>query len=233
MIAHNADLLSSVSHRIIVSGDYLDVLTATLRDAAGDTYVNYLLRVRQPVDFAIAKTNDGRYYYNVDVAIVVRDENNRVVMTQNYPLSKYLAQSEYDQVKSDVFGVEGILPLPPGKYKSEMILTNKIKQSAWKVERDLTVDGAEKAGLEISQIMGFSALAPSPAQFLPFTVGGLKFTPQLNDELTLFPGQPLTVMYQLWNTPGDPRTSAGKTLHVEYTYGSLGGATPPARDKKM
>lgn len=229
MIARNADLLSNVSHRIILSGDYLDVLTTTLRDSVGDTYVHYLLRVRQPVDFAIAKTNDGRYYYNVDIAIVVRDENNRVVMTQNYPLSKYLAQNEYDQLKANVFGVEGILPLPPGKYKAEMILTNKIKNSAWKVDRDLAVESGGKAGLAISQIMGFSSLAPSPAQFLPFAMGGLKFTPQLNDELTLFPGQPLTVMYQLWNTPGDPKANSGKTLHVEYTYGSLGTATAPMK----
>lgn len=230
MIARNADLLSNISHRIILSGDFLDVLTNTLRDSAGDTYMNYLLRVRQPVDFAIAKTNDGRYYYNVDIAIIVRDEKKKVVMTQNYPLSRYLAQSEYDQVKTKVFGVEGILPLPPGRYEAEIILTNKIKQSAWKVERDLTVDGAEKRGLAMSQIMGFSMLTPSPAQFLPFTVGGLKFTPQLNDELTLFPAQPLTVMYQLWNAPGgDPKANTGKTLHVEYTYGRLGAGIPPAK----
>lgn len=229
MIARNADLLSNVTHRIVLSGDYLDVLTDTLRDSLGDTYVNYLLRVRQPVDFAIAKMSDGRYYYSVEVEVTVRDENGKTVLAQSYPLSKYMSQSEYDQVKGSVFGVEGILPLPPGKYKAEMLLTNKTKQSAWKVERDLTVDGAQRAGLAMSQLMGFSTMTPARAEFLPFAVGGLKFTPQINNEITLFEGQPLTVMYQLWNTPSDPKSNAGKSIHIEYTYGRLGSGTEPKK----
>ncbi len=229
MIKRNEDLLASVSHRIILSGDYLDVLTNTLRDQAGDPYVNYLLRVKRPVDFAVVKQDD-RYYYSTEVAITIRDEKDKVVMSQTYPIAKYMNQSEYDQVKSNVFGVEGILPLPPGKYKSEILLTNKAQKSAFKVERELVVDGAQRPGLSMSQIMGFSTLNPAPAQFLPFTVGGLKFTPQLNDELTLSANQPLTVMYQLWNTPGDPKENAGKKLHIEYTYGQLG---LPANTKKV
>lgn len=229
MIAHNADMLTNVSHRILLSGEYLDVLTNTLRDGMGDTYVNYLLRVKQPVDFAIAKNSDGRYYYSVDVAVVIKDEKGKVVLTQNYPINQYMTESEYSRVKASVFGVEGILPLSPGKYKAEMILTNKAKQSAWKVERDITVDGDQKPGLAMSTIMGFSTLSKAPAQFLPFTVGGFKFTPQLNNEITLFTGQPLTIMYQLWNTPGDPAANAGKTIHVEYTFGRLGTGAQPAK----
>ena len=221
MIARNEDLLSNVSHRIILSGDYLDVLTTTLRDRAGDTYVNYLLRVKQPVDFAIVKEGE-RYYYSAEVNITIHSENGAVVMTQNYPLAKYMTGQEYEQIKNNIFGVEGILPLPPGKYKAEIVLTNKAKQSAWKVERSITVDGAVRPGLAMSQVLGFSSLSPAKAQFLPFSVDNYKFTPQLNDELTLLAGQSLNVMYQLWNTPGDPTANEGKTVHVEYTYGRLG-----------
>jgi hypothetical protein len=133
-----------------------------------------------------------------------------------------MSAEEYDKIKNNVFGVEGVLPLPPGKYKAEIVLTNKAKQAAWRVERDITVDGSMKPGLAISQALGFSSLSPASAQFLPFSFGDYKFTPQLNDELTLIAGQQLNVMYQLWNTPGDPKTNAGKTIHVEYTYGRLG-----------
>ena len=221
MIQRNEDLLANVSHRIILSGDYLDVLTTTLRDPSGDTYVNYLLRVKQPVDFAVAKVGD-RFYYSAEVDITVHDDSGQVVMTQKYPLAKYMSEQEYEKIKNNVFGVEGVLPLPPGKYKAEIVLTNKAKQAAWRVERDITVDGAMKPGLAISQVLGFSSLSPASAQFLPFSFGDYKFTPQLNDELTLVAGQQLNVMYQLWNTPGDPKTNTGKTIHVEYTYGRLG-----------
>jgi len=221
MIQKNEDLLANVNHRIILSGDYLDVLTTTLRDVSGDTYVNYLLRVKQPVDFAVARVGD-RFYYSAEVEIAVRDESGKILMTQKYPLAKYMTDGEYEKIKNDVFGVEAVLPLPPGKYKAEMILTNKAKQAAWRVERDITVDGAMRPGLAMSQVLGFNSLSPAAAQFLPFSFGDYKFTPQLNDELTLVAGQQLNVMYQLWNTPGDPKANAGKTIHVEYTYGRLG-----------
>ena len=223
MIKHNADMVSSVSHRIVLSGDYLDVLTTTLRDPVGDTYLSYLLRVKKPVDFAIIKSKD-QYYYNADVLLTVRDEKDQVVMTQKYVVTKYLSDSDYNQVKSKLFGVEGVLPLPPGKYKAEMILTNKATQSAWKLNRELVVDGAARSDLAMSQILAFSDVAPTASGFLPFSLGGLKFTPQLNDELTLAPDQPLTVLYQFWYSPGDPKRNAGKTIHVEYTYGRLGAA---------
>ncbi len=221
MIKHNEDLLANVNHRIILSGDYLDVLTTTLRDRMGDTYVNYLMRVKQPVDFAIVKDGD-RYYYSAEVAITIHDTNGKVVMKQEYPVAKYMSAQEYERIKNNTFGVEGVLPLPPGKYKAEMILTNKTRQSAWKVERDVTVDGALRTGLSMSQVLGFSELSPAAANFLPFSVENYKFTPQLNDELTLVAGQSLNIMYQLWNTPGDPVSNSGKSIHVEYTYGRLG-----------
>src|SRR5438034_5586514 len=54
---------------------------------------------------------------------------------------------------------------------------------------------------------------------MPFTLGGVQFTPMPSSTPTLAPGTNLQVVYQIWAAPSDPRENLGKKLDVEYAFG--------------
>jgi len=60
--------------------------------------------------------------------------------------------------------------------------------------------------------------------YLPFTLGGVKFTPLSGDELTFVPGQNINIFYQIWGPAADPKSYNGKSIQVSYGYGRLGSA---------
>ena len=55
-------LLESVSHRVIMQGDYLDVLTVSLVDSLGNTNLHYLLRLKRPEDFAVQQDEKHHWF---------------------------------------------------------------------------------------------------------------------------------------------------------------------------
>jgi tetratricopeptide (TPR) repeat protein len=60
---------------------------------------------------------------------------------------------------------------------------------------------------------------PSLADLMPFTLGGVQFTPMSSSAPTLAPGTNLQVVYQIWTPASDPRENLGKKLNVEYAFG--------------
>src|SRR5438034_7310745 len=54
---------------------------------------------------------------------------------------------------------------------------------------------------------------------MPFTLGGVQFTPMPSSTPTLAPGTNLQVVYQIWAAPSDPRENLGKKMDVEYAFG--------------
>ncbi len=68
LLRERSALLESVSHRVILHGDYLDVLTVPLVDASGDTNLHYVLRMKRAEDFSLAEGTNGKYYYSATVS---------------------------------------------------------------------------------------------------------------------------------------------------------------------
>src|SRR5262249_31421959 len=59
-----------VTHRIVLSDEFLDVLATPLRDAGGNFNLHYLLRLHRPSDFAIQQS-EGKTFYSVDFSVHV------------------------------------------------------------------------------------------------------------------------------------------------------------------
>jgi GWxTD domain-containing protein len=218
-------LLEDVSHNIVLADEFLSVQTIPLRDEHNNTNLHYLLRLKRPEDFAIAQNNDNRWYYSADITVKVSSPEKKLIFTQQRTLTKYLSQDEFERVKSRVFGYEGVLPLPPGKYNIEFLLTNKLKKTAYRSEKEIIVPDTPATGLRLSDIVPFSEAAASPANDLmvqPFQVANLRFTPQVTQDLALVPGQPLTFFYQIWTQPADAKTYGDSILTAEYAYGRMG-----------
>lgn len=218
-------LAESVTHRILLGDEFLDVITAPLRDSAGNLNLHYLLRLHQPSDFAIAQA-DNKFFFNVAFSARVFGPDNKLIFAQEKEISRYLDPVEVERIKKSLFGYEGWLALAPGKYKIDFVLTNKVTKTAYRAERQVVMPGPVTSGTRLSEVLAFSNARSVGADkdYLPFTFGGVKFTPITGEGLTFAPGQNLNVLYQIWGPPGDPKTYTGKKLAVDYAFGRLGAA---------
>lgn len=215
-------LLESVSTRMILEGQNLDVLTVPLRDSRGLTRCHYLLRLRNPQDLSVGQTNDGRYSFSIEARVRVFGPNNKLIFAQEKSLSQTFDRSRLEQVKDKVLGYEGWLPLPPGKYRLDFLLTDWLRKAGYHTEKDVVVPELPSEGMSVPGVLPFSSaetVDPAKADLLPFTMAGVKFTPLLGPELVFSPGQRLNLAYQIWAPPKDPRSYQGQKLEVEYAFG--------------
>jgi GWxTD domain-containing protein len=214
----------SVTHRIVLGDEYLDVITTQLRDAQVNFNLHYVLRMRKPADFSIAQVDD-KFFYHVQVSAKVYSAENKLIFQQEREISHYLDPEEKARITRSVFGYEDWLALAPGKYRIDFVLANQVTKTAYRATREVTIPNPP-ASVRLSEVIAFSnAEGVGPAKpFLPFTVGGIKFTPLTGDALTFAPGQNVNIFYQLWEPPATSGSLNGKTLSVDYAYGRLGAS---------
>jgi len=221
LLATKRRLLESVSHRVVMRGDYLDVLTVSLVDGSGDTNLHYLLRFKHPEDFTLQENENHRWYYSATVNARVLTPEGKLIFSQQRKLSQFLDDAQLVKAKHRVFGYEGTLPLPPGKYKLEFEFNNDLAKTSFPNEREVVVPERPAEGIRITDVVPFSQAEQGAASYEPFTAAGVKFTPSFDRGLTLIPGNDLTFFYQLWESTEEQKNSSGN-LEVEYSYGRMG-----------
>ena len=216
-------LLEETTSRVVLADEFLDVLAVPLRDSVGNPNLHYLLRLRNPGDFAVQRADD-KVSFNVECAASVFDAQNHLIYRQEKKVAKYLEKDELDRLKQSSFGYEGWLPLEPGKYRVDFLLSNKVTKTAYRATREIVVPRTPANGLLLSDVVAFAGAEGVGAgrEYLPFTISGVRFTPLTGGGLTLAPGTSLNIMYQIWQPPADPSTYQGQKIQVEYSYGRLG-----------
>lgn len=219
------ELLRSVTARLIFEGQGLDVLAVPLRDSQGLTRCHYLLRLQRPEQFALERLPSGRYRYSVEARVRVFGRENKPIFTLEKALSAEIDKDRVDQIKDAVFGYEGWIPLPPGKYKLDFLLTNWVSKAAYRGEKEVVIPDAPVAGIVVTSVVPFSdaeMVDPVKTNLIPFAAAGVKFAPLTGQQLLLAPTQGLNFFYQIWAPRKDPRSYQGQTLQVEYTFGRPG-----------
>jgi GWxTD domain-containing protein len=224
-LRRNRDLLTNVSHRVVLNGEYLDVLTAVLRDVGGEPSLHYLLRFLKPEDFAMEKSGD-RFFYSLRLLTRVFDGNNQLLLEHENTYSEFLNLAQLEQVREKVAGVEGVLPLPHGVYHVRFELTDKVNKTSYSVERTVTVAEPPARGLQLSEMMPFwnAEAVDTSTVTVPFAIAGVKFRPRASDNLRVVPGQDLRLTYQIWSQFTDREANRGKKLQIEYKYGRPGAS---------
>jgi hypothetical protein len=229
-------LNESVTHRVVMSGELLNVLTVPIRDGLGDVRLHYAMRLSHPEDFGVAESDD-RYYYSIEVSVkVFTSPEKKLIFTQERKLSRYVDKDEMQLMKSRPFGYESWLPLAPGKYKLELVLTNVLSKTAFTAEREVVVPAPPQDAFALTDVVAFSqarTVEQPQAAVRPFTSGGVNFTPYVGPELNLLPGEDLKIFYQIWLPPTRSESLAGKKLLVDYAYGrpSVQGSTQVIHDE--
>jgi GWxTD domain-containing protein len=218
----NRQLVASVTARLIVNTKNLDIVLFPIRDARGVTRLDYAVRLRNASDLTLTKQPDGDYSYAVEVRVRVLGPHGKLIFTQQKSVSGKFDKRRLDQIKDRPFGYEGSLPLAPGKYHLDFLLTDWTKQVGFHDQRDVSIPADPSKGLVIPAVLPFSALAPidrSKDDVTPFAMAGLRFTPGQTGSLFYNPSQSLNVVYQIWAPPMDPRKNAGQQLAVDYALG--------------
>jgi GWxTD domain-containing protein len=224
-------LLEDVSSRIVVEGRNLDIVTLPVRDSHGLTRLDYAIRMHNPSDLTVTDGGNGRYTFAIEIRVRVFGPDGKLIFTQQKPVTDSMDKTSLTRIKDRVFGYESSLPLPPGKYRLDFLLTDWQKKLGLHAEREVIIPAVDVNSLVIPAVLPFSAaetVNPSAADFTPFAMGGVKFTPLAGTPLMLNPGQSLQVAYQIWILPKDLQSIAGQNLQVHYALGqpaNIGTAT--------
>jgi GWxTD domain-containing protein len=226
----------AVSSRLVLEGHNLDIVTFPARDSRGLTRLDYALRLHSPSDLSMAEEKDGRYSYSVEVRVRVFSAENKLIFTQQKSISDSVTKKRLDTIKDGVFGYEGTLPLPPGKYHLEFQFTDWSKKAAFHTVREISIPVPAKDSLVVPSVLPFLSaenVDPGLADLMPFTVGGVQFTPMPSSTPTLTQGANLQVVYQIWAPASDPRENLGKKLDVEYDFGrpAASGSATKVKDE--
>jgi GWxTD domain-containing protein len=229
-------LRETVTSRIVLEGRNLAIITFPARDSRGLTRLDYAVRLQNPSDLSMTQESDGGYRYTVEVRVRVFAPDNRLIFTQQKTVSESISRKHLDSVKDKVFGYDGMLPLPPGKYRLDFQLTDWSKKTAFHTAREVIIPAPAKEGLVVPGVLPFISAEnadPGLADLLPFSLGGVQFTPASSGSPSLAPDTNLQVVYQIWAPPGDPRTRVGKKLEVQYDFGmpASPGSTSKVKDQ--
>jgi GWxTD domain-containing protein len=220
-ILRRRSMRESVTTRLLLEGKNLDIVTFPARDSRGLTRLDYAIRLHSPSDLTLTEEN-GRYTYSVEVRVMVYTADNKLIFTQQKALHDSLDKKSLERIKEKVYGYEGSLPLPPGKYHLDIQFTDWAKKAAYRTTRDVSIPPVNKNGFVVPAVLPFSSAEdadPALSDLTPFTFAGVRFIPTPSPSPAMAPGTNLQVMYQIWATPADPKVYAGQKLQVEYALG--------------
>src|SRR5579862_3292050 len=218
------EMIGNVTARMLIPGQNLDVATLPLRDSRGVTRLDYAMRFRQPADASLEQRSDGRYAFNMEAQVRVFDSahNNQLIFTLEKRINNTIDKDKVEDIKHSRIGYEGSLPLPPGKYHLEFILTDWEHKKALQASKDVVVPEISPAGVVIAGVLPFASVKqadPGTDLDAPFTLAGLKFVPLGTNPLVLAQDEPVQVTYQVWAPPQDPANYADQKMTVEYAVG--------------
>jgi GWxTD domain-containing protein len=226
MIERRQNMLENVSSRLIVEGHNLDIATLPVRDSRGLTRLDYAIRLHNASDLSVSQESNGNYKYALEVRVRVFGADSKLLFTQQRTVMDSLDKAHMSQIKDKAFGFESSLPLPPGKYRLDFLLTDWTKKVGMHAEREVTVPAVDANTLVVPGIMAFSAaenLASPQGSLVPFSIAGVKFTPLAGTPLVLSPTQTFQVVYQIWTAPQPPQAYAGRKIEIGYALGQPAG----------
>jgi hypothetical protein len=229
-------LHGSVTARMVLEGHNLDIVTLAARDSRGQTRLDYAIRLANADELTLVSGDDRRSSFSVEVRVQVFGPDNRLIFAQQKSVADSLDERALQGMKDKVFGYEGTLPLPPGKYRLDFQFTDWGRKAAYRTQREVTIPRSDEAGILIPSVLPFSsaeAVDPAVADVTPFAMGGVKFTPAAGSTPVVDPDNGLQVVYQIWAPPKDPRVYIGQHLSVEYALGrpAANGSTSRVQDQ--
>jgi GWxTD domain-containing protein len=223
LLANRRALLEGVTHRILLGQDFSDLSVMATRDAVNQASIHYLFRLLNPGDFVLGKDASQRVYYSLSIDTELLGPDGKTIYTDTQGFHEFLTSDQVDQLRSRPLAIAGRLAAVPGKYTVKVDITNLVTKQSFAQTRSVLVPAFDHA-LGMSQVMFASLESPQRdyEQNQPFSFSGVKLSVAGADNAAIVAGDPLRVIYQLWEQPGSPVQLKSKTLQVSYLIGQLG-----------
>jgi GWxTD domain-containing protein len=213
----------TVSHRIILGQSFSDLSAMATRDGDPLASISYLFQLFNPQDFFVARGEDGRFYYNVEVEAALKNGDGQVIYQDTQKMMNYLTAADVAERRQRRFALEGRLPASPGAYTLELTVTNQVTHQAFTQSRNVVVPPFDsQLNLSTPMLLTLDKPNADPGDSLPFTLAGVQFAPLGSDNASVPHGSPLRVMYQIWDKASSSASPAQGSLDVVYTLGQLG-----------
>ena len=222
LLAQRKSLVEGVTHRVLLGDEFGDLSVLATRDAPDQASVHYLFRFLNPGNLTLGKDADSRVYYSFSVAAQLLDPDGKLIYKDTQDLRDYLAPAQVDQLQQRELGVAGRLAAAPGKYQLRVEITNLVSKQTFAQTRGVLVPAFDHA-LGMSQVIFSEVMPPSTVSSTqPFTFSGIRIPAAGADNVSLYAGDPVRVIYQLWEKPDSPAALKGRPLEVSYLIGQLG-----------
>jgi GWxTD domain-containing protein len=225
-----------VTTSVFIGTNPASLQTAAFRDATGRMTVYSMLSYERPEQDLIGILPDKQLGYSLTLQTSVLTQDGRAIYVQNEKLAGVVNDSQAAAARKKRFGAESRIPLAPGRYQIVSTLTNDLNHSAVRQHTEVVVPDPAQTGWSISKVLLFSPQPPikDPEGVLPFSVAGLRFVPKGVQQVSVHPGEPVRLLFQLWSKPLDPASREGQKIKVHYVYGAMqAGLEPHQEDEEI
>ena len=219
----------NVTASIFTQSAAIDVSAMPVRDAAGRSTVYYLVRNEGP-DASLIGGKQG-VGYDMTLRTIVA-AGNKPVYEQQESLKAPIAADAADTFRGQMFAAESRLPLVPGTYDVEVTLTNNLNLQAHRWRSHIEVPAARPDKLQVSDLLVYKTdgVGPDPVGELPFSLAGVRFTPQAVQTVSVHSGDRIPLVFQIWLPHAANTPTTVKTVHLHYMYGSLSSGSKPIEE---
>ena len=224
-----------VTSSIFTGFNATELQTVVLHDNRGLSTVHYIVTNEKPDAGLIGTLPDKRTGYDLTLLTHVTTDSGKAIYERKEQLVGVVSPDAAKAGKERRFAAEGRLPLVPGNYIVEAVLTNNLTHASSRTSSRVSVPSVTSDAIAISGLMAYRGRPlQTPREQLPFTVAGLRFAPRGEQQVELHAGESLPLVYQLWLPQREKivasPVAAGtqQTVHLHYTLGTvaLSGGDP-------
>ena len=205
-----------------------ELQTVVLRDDKGLSTVDYILRNQRPDGSLIGTLPDKKTGYSMTLTTRVMTDSGKAIYERKEQLAGVVSPVGAAAGREKAFAAEGRLPLVPGNYSLESVLTNNITRNSTRTLGKVSVPAPQPDNVAVSGLMVYrdSPIQGGGAQ-LPFTLAGLRFSPRGEQTVEIHAGEKLPLAYQIWLPTRDYASATPavggtpKTVHIHYILGRV------------
>jgi GWxTD domain-containing protein len=226
---HMSRSRETVTASIFNNSTAIDVVTMVLRDVTGAETVSYLVREQGTDANLIADRPNKGLGYSMTLHTVVATTTGKPVYEEQEVLEGPVTPADATRLSDERFAAEGRLPLVAGSYDVQVTLTNNMNLEArrWRNHIEVPSSKPEKLGLSSLLVYKAPTAVPDPSGRLPFSLAGLRFTPQAAQSISIHPGSQVPLIFQIWLPKSADGMIAPKKIHLHYLYGSVATGGKP------
>jgi GWxTD domain-containing protein len=220
-----------VTSNVFTGSHAAELQTVVLHDEFGRSTVHYTVVNQQPDAALIGLLPDKRTGYELTLTTRVMTGSGAAVYESSDRLTSPVSPDGAKAGREKKFAAEGRLPLVPGNYTIESVLTNNITHDSTRTSAKISVPSRQADAIAMSGLIVYAgrALQMSKPQ-LPFTLAGLRFPPRGEQVVELHAGERLPLVFQLWLPQTGPATTPAihNSIHLHYVLGSVASSSADA-----